>query len=233
MTRVCSQDEQEDEWQEADVPEPRNRLMTHELDTYSFAYTAASMKFHDFMRLAQYVRDEGLDIDRQKPDPDHIMRRDNRRTNTREFRELLKRYQKMTPAQRHLITEVDIPSQRQLAMVGICKLYAFVRDFILETVREKYLGLDYQLTDGDFQSFFNRKRDMHTELDEFSESTIRKARQVTWRMLEQAGLIESTKNRRILPQYVQPRVAEVIREDDPQLLKLFLLSDHEIQALNV
>lgn len=201
--------------------------------TYSFAFTAASMKFHDFMRLANVVAEEGMDIETEQPDPHLIMRRDNRRTNIREFRELLKRYRQMTPAQRRLLTEVDLPSQRQLAMVGICKLYAFVRDFVIEVVREKFLGLDYQLTEGDFRSFFNRKRDLHPELEEFSDSTTRKARQVTWRMLEQAGLIDNTKHRRILPQYVQPRVAEAIGADDPNLLKLFLFADHDIQALIV
>lgn len=197
---------------------------------YSFAFTAASMKLHDFMRLAHYVADEGLDIEKEQPDPGLIMGRGNRRTNIREFRELLNRYRKLTPVQQRLLTEVDVPGQRQLAMVGICKLYTFVRDFVIEVVREKFLGLDYQLTDGDLLSFYNRKRDLHPELDEFSDSTTRKARQVTWRMLEQAGLIDNTKDRRILPQYVQPRIVEAIQADDPRLLKLFLFTDREIQA---
>ena len=201
------------------------------MEVYSFAFTAASMKLPDFMRLAQYVADEGIDIQKERPDAKLIMRRDNSRTNDREFRELFKRYQAMTPAQRELLTRVDVPAQRQLALVGISKLYTFVRDFVVEVVREKYLSLDYLLTEGDWQAFYNRKLDAHPELEEFSTSTIRKARQVTWRMLEQAGLINNTQERRILPQYVSPLVAEVVRADQPELLQLFLLSDYEIKTL--
>ncbi len=185
------------------------------------------MKFHDFVRLARFAEEEdpGTDLD-----PDKIMRRSNTRTNQREFRELLKRFQLLTPAQQALLTQVDPAGQKQLALLSICKAYAFMRDFIIEVVREKYLSLDYQLTDADWQSFFNRKLDLHPELEDFAPSTIKKARQVSWRMLEQAGLIESTKNRRILPQFVATPILRVVSEDQPDLLKIFLLPEQEINT---
>ncbi|MBK7637437.1 MAG: DUF1819 family protein [Saprospiraceae bacterium] len=41
-------------------------------------------------------------------------------------------------------------------------------------VREKYLSLDFQLTDGDYQTFINRKAQLHPELEGFSDSTEKK-----------------------------------------------------------
>lgn len=199
--------------------------------TYSFSFTGASMKFHDFMRLASYVEEHELDIVEEVPDANIIMRRSNTRTNQREFRELIKRYKLLTPIQRKLLLDLDVEGQKQLAMVAICKLYAFIRDFIIEVVREKYMALDFKLTDGDYQSFFNRKMELHPELERFSESTAKKARQVCWRILEQGGLIDNTKDRNILPQFVNQRIVNVLKKDTPALLKIFLMTDREIEDL--
>lgn len=198
---------------------------------YSFSFTAASMKFHDFLRLANYVEEHQLDIMEETPDPNLIMRRSNTRTNIREFGELIKRYKLLTPAQRKLLLDVDVNGQKQLAMVGICKLHSFIRDFIIEVVREKFMALDFKLTDGDYQSFFNRKMELHPELEQFADSTSKKARQVTWKILEQAGLIDNSRNRNILPQFVNRNLADAVKRDNPDLLKIFLMTDREIQDL--
>lgn len=205
--------------------------MIENSNTYNFAFTGASMKFHDFMRLAYYVEENQIDIMVEDIDPNLIMGRSNTRTNQREFRELLKRYKLLTPTQRKVIIELDVSGQKQLAMVGICKLYAFIRDFIIEVVREKFTSLDFQLTDGDYQSFLNRKMELHPELETFSESTSKKARQVTWKILEQGGLIDNSKDRNILPQFVNQQVINVVKSDSPELLKIFLIPDWEINEL--
>ncbi len=197
--------------------------------TYSFSFTGASMKFHDFMRLARYAADHKLDISQDAPDPDYIMGRPNTRTNKRAFRELLKRYQLLTPVQRKLLPDLDVNGQKQLALIGICKAYPFLRDFIVEVVREKFMALDFQLTPGDYQSFVNRKMELHPELEQFADSTVKKARQVTWKILAQAGLIDNSRNRNILPQFVNQNVINAVKEDRRDLLKLFLMTDREIK----
>lgn len=203
--------------------------MTNGKDTYNFSFTGAALKFHDFIRLAKYVDDNQLDLEKENPDPGLIMRRSNARTNQREFQEMMKRYLALTPHQRNLIAETDANSQKHLALLGFCKANAFIRDFIVEVVREKFLSLDYQLTDGDYLSFFNRKMELHPELEQFAESTTKKARQVTWRILEEAGLIDNTKDRIVLPQFVNQRVISAVASDNPALLKIFLMTDREIK----
>lgn len=198
---------------------------------YNLAFTGVSMKFHEFMRLAKYVDEHQLDVMKETPDPNLIMRRSNIRPNLREFRELVKRYRLLTPSQRRMLLDLDVNGQKQLAMLGICKLYSFLRDFIIEVVREKFIALDFKLTDGDFQSFFNRKMELHSELEAYSESTTKKARQVTWRILEQAGLIDNTKDRTIMPQFVNQRIVDEIRKDNPAFLKIFLMTDRDIKAM--
>ncbi len=208
-----------------------NMIVTNE--TYNFSFTGAALKFHDFMRLAKYIYEHEYEIVSQTPDPGVIMRRSNARTNQREFQELIKRYLYLTPQQRALIVDIDINSQKHLALLGVCKAYPFIRDFIVEVVREKFLSLDYQLTDGDYFSFYNRKMELHPELEVFADSTTKKARQVTWRILEETGLIDNTKDRIILPQFVQQRVINVVVADSPALLKVLLMTDPEIKSCTV
>ncbi|MFZ1703562.1 MAG: DUF1819 family protein [Saprospiraceae bacterium] len=198
--------------------------------TYSYSFTAASMKFLDFMRLVRFIEDYGNHL--EDIDPNVIMLRSNNRTNQREFHELMKRYKLLTENQKELLSQIDVTGQRQIAMIGICKAYPFIQDFIIEVVREKYLSLDFQLTDGDYQTFINRKLHLHTELEGFSDSTEKKARQVVWKMLEESGIINNTKERHILPQFVDRKVINAILSDDVNLLKIFLMTDRDIKQLS-
>lgn len=190
------------------------------------------MKFLDFMRLVRYMEDQDNHLDTEDIDPNVIMLRTNSRTNKREFQELIKRYKLLTENQKALLSQIDVIGQRQVALIGICKAYPFIQDFIVEVVREKYLSLDFQLTDGDYQTFINRKAQLHPELEGFSDSTEKKARQVVWRILEQAGLIDNTKDRYILPQFVDRKVVNAVVSDDVNLLKIFLMSDRDIKQLS-
>ncbi len=200
--------------------------------TYSYSFTAASMKFLDFMRLVHYMEENNINIETDELDPNVIMLRTNSRTNKREFQELIKRYKVLTEGQKKLITQVDVIGQRQIAMIGICKAYPFIQDFIIEMVREKFLSLDFKLIDGDYQTFINRKMQLHPELEGFSDTTEKKARQVVWRILEQGGLIDDTKHRNILPQFVERRIIHAIVQDNINLMKIFLMSDSDIKQLS-
>lgn len=204
--------------------------MTTTSAVYSFSFTGAAFMFQDFMRMVRYIDDNRIDVVNEMPDPDFILSRSKKSTTKREFNELFKRYLCLTANQRALLAELDVDGQRQIALLGICKAYPFIRDFIVEVVREKFLSLDYHLNDGDFRSFFNRKIELHPELEEFSESTTKKAKQVTWLILEGAGMINNTKERIILPQFVNNRIVKGVAAENPALLKIFLMADTEIKA---
>lgn len=175
--------------------------------------------------------DERHNLEMEDIDPNVIMLRTNSRTNKREFQELIKRYKLLTENQKAVLSQTDVTGQRQIAMLGICKAYPFIQDFIIEVVRDKYLSLDFQLTDGDYQTFINRKLHLHPELEGFSDSTEKKARQVVWKILEESGIINNTNERHILPQFVDRKVINAILSDDVNLLKIFLMTERDIKQL--
>ncbi|AWE42797.1 MULTISPECIES: DUF1819 family protein [unclassified Actinobaculum] len=84
------------------------------------------------------------------------------------------------------------PSDRGLLLwVAACRRYAFIGDFAEEVVRERYLLLTPRLGHDEFDSFVNGKALWHPELTELRESTRKKLRSNVFRMLTEAGLLES------------------------------------------
>ena len=69
-------------------------------------------------------------------------------------------------------------------------------------------------------------------MEELTETTQKKIRQVSYKILEQAGIIEDVKYKVIQPQLLDKSVSDAIVSDDPNWLKIFLLSDLDINTLN-
>ena len=146
----------------------------------------------------------------------------------REFSELKLRIESLTDNQLDILAYGDLVSKKQIALLSICKSYAFIRDFMVEVLRNRVLVFDFQLTEGAYFTFFRRKSEEHPELEEVTETTTKKIRQVTFKILEQAGMIDSVRSKKIIPQILDAKVINAIVEDDPEWLKIFLLSDIEI-----
>lgn len=194
---------------------------------YSFSFTAASLRLFNFMRLARAVEGMPHPISQSEIDEKSILGA-NTRSSKREMQELVKRYNALTPPQQKLLFDEGSDVRKQLAFVGVCKSNDFVRDFVIEVVREKALVFDLKLEPSDFNIFMNRKIELHPELESFADSTIKKARQRLFKILEEAGLIESVRDMNILPQFLSPKLIHVIADDNPEFLKLFLQSEKDI-----
>ena len=79
--------------------------------------------------------------------------------------------------------------------------------------------------------FFRRKAEYHQEMDKLTEETQKKVRQVTFKILEQAGLIDNVRTRMIQPQMIEPETRNAILNDNPDLFKIFMFSDFDIENL--
>ena len=100
---------------------------------------------------------------------------------------------------------------------------------MVEVLREKLLVFDYQITEGDYISFYRRKSELHPEIEKLTEITQNKIKQVTFKILEQAGIIDNVKNKMIQPQLLDSNVINTIASDNKQWLKVFFMSDMDIE----
>ena len=190
---------------------------------YDFSFTALSLRLNE-MLLVACAYHNGKEVDYTND-----LGSGKSSTGKRMLSEFKKRISHLTPAQVEVLLNSDLVTQKQLTLVAVCKSYSFIREFIVEVVREKVLVYDYQITDGDYISFYRRKFDLHEEMDFLTELTEKKIKQVTFKILEQAGLINDIKNRIIQPQIIDYKLIKSLVQDNPNWLKVLLVSDMDIQ----
>ena len=89
--------------------------------------------------------------------------------------------------------------------------YKFIADFAAEVLRERYITLKGNLTREDFDAFFNRKAEWHSEVDAVTPLTRDKLRQVLFRTLREADLL--TADNTIQAALLSPRLLELIHQN--------------------
>ncbi|MBT4412416.1 MAG: DUF1819 family protein [Bacteroidetes bacterium] len=192
---------------------------------YDFSFTATSLRLQEMIMYAN-ARLNGQEIDYVRE-----LGKGKAATGIRFNREFLKRIGKLTDSQVALLAKGDLVSQKQMAFLAVCKSYGFLRDFVVEVLREKYLLFDHEFNDGEYISFFRRKIDLHPDMEDLTETTQKKIRQVSYKILEQAGIIENVKSKIIQPQLLDNKVTSALVSDDPNWLKIFLISDMDINTM--
>lgn len=193
---------------------------------YVFSFTASSLRFRELEKVIQHF-DFGEDLNLIEE-----FGGGKSSTGKRVFHEIKKRYENLTEKQRDLYVTSDSQTQRQLAFLAVCKTYTFIRDFVVEVIRDKMLIFDYSLSEGEYLSFFRRKQENHEEMEKLTETTHNKLKQVIFKILTEAGIINNIKEKQIQPQFLFDDIKKVIVQDNPQWLKVFLLSDLDIENSN-
>ncbi|WP_024482433.1 DUF1819 family protein [Cellulophaga baltica] len=192
---------------------------------YGFSFTAASLRTRELVIAAEHLLNSPVD------DIESVLGNGKRATGKRIYKEMSKWLKALTENQQRILLEGSFKVQNEITFLAACKNFEFIRDFIIEVVREKYLVYDYEITDGDYISFFRRKAEYHQEMDLLTEKTQNKVRQVTFKILEQAGLINNVRSRMIQPQIIESETRNAILNDNPDLFKIFLFSDFDIQNM--
>lgn len=192
---------------------------------YKFSFTAASLRTKDLVTIVLSETAQGNN------DLKLILGNGKSATGKRLLLELNKWINSLSKHQIEVLKNGSFKAQNEMAFLAVCKYYDFILEFVIEVIREKYIVFDYELTDGDYLSFFRRKAEFHLEMDNLTEMTQKKIKQVTFKMLEQAGIIDNIKSRRIQPQLLESDTQKAILKDNPELLKVFLYSDIDIQRL--
>ncbi|WP_382316038.1 DUF1819 family protein [Hymenobacter bucti] len=197
-------------------------------EKYRLSFTGASLMLPEMAALAHaFLTQKDQAIDKAA-----IIKGQKAKTINVQFRELRLRVEALTTKQMEILASSDTASQRHIALLSVCKAYSFIREFVVEVLREKVQGFDYQLSEGDYIAFSRRKSLDHPELENLTEKSAIKIKQVTLKILEQTGLIDNIKSKRISPQLIDRAVVRAIAEDNADWLKIFLISDRELDASN-
>ncbi len=202
--------------------------MTPSREPYRLSFTSTSSVLLSFARLATLAVDNGYSLDQLTNDNVQMGKKS---TNIRQFRELKLRLKTLTWEELNLLANGSLVDQKHMTLLAICKTYRFILDFVVEVIRDKALVYDLEIRESDYNSFINRKSFDHPELEDLTESSKIKIKTVLFRILAEVGLIDNAKSRLIQPVLLSNDLQNVIVNDNPELLKIFLKPDREIAEL--
>lgn len=199
------------------------------VSNYILSYTAVSLASYEseiianlFLETNDWLKVEGCVIE------DNILQKGSISTRKREFIELKRRLETLTPEQLAFYPHATSSDVKNLTMLACFKLYQFIFDFASTTIRNKLLLFDFQILNSDYESFYESKALSFDNLNTISEGTQYKLKQVMFKMFEQVGLIDSVKTKIIQKPYLSEELIKLIINDDPKYLSAFLYSNGEI-----
>lgn len=124
-----------------------------------------------------------------------------------------------------LVNEIAFGSAEDAKLIN---LYSMMRDnrivwdFMVSVIGEKYRTQDYELTPSDLNMFFLHLQEQNDQIAAWSDSTVRKIKQVLKRCLLECGYLESAKSTLLAPVFPCPMLIKTIRQNrDAEALAAF------------
>lgn len=197
---------------------------------YIMSFSTGGLFLHESVKLAGLFLDLGdWDSTRDKVLSDNLLQARTRSTLIRNCREIISRLKALSSVEHKLLVEGGHQDQASLLWIAVCRRYRFIADFAVEVLRERYITLKADLTYEDFDSFFNRKSEWHSELDEISPATRSKLRQVLFKLLREADLL--TTNNMINAAMLNPRLLELINQGSRRDVLYFPVFESDVKGM--
>ena len=110
----------------------------------------------------------------------------------------------------HLVLDPDREIATQALLAASIKHCRLLRDFLDQVVREHFRTFKRNLTQGDWRTFLAECAARDPAVGTWTESTQKKLGQVIFRILAEAGYLESTRTMKLSPIRVHPKVRKYL-----------------------
>lgn len=111
---------------------------------------------------------------------------------------------------------------KQICMYAMMKHYRLVWDFMITVIGEKYRMQNFSFSQMDVNVFFMQLQEQDDYVAGWSESTVKKIRQILIRMLAENDYLDSIKADHINPVWLNPMLENAIRSNnDDRALSAF------------
>lgn len=138
---------------------------------------------------------------------------------TRTVRELVTRLSALGDDERALLVGGSYAEQSALLWLALCRTYPFIGEFAIEVLGERLASFRTDLTYDHFDAFVASKAQWNEALDELSETTLKKLRQILFRYMREAGVLTSSD--RIAPYLLPQSVKAIVMRENPNELQFF------------
>lgn len=199
---------------------------------YIFSYTAATLMLHETNEvMKKYLEYKDWNKVKEIVIEENIMQKQSVSSRKRVFTEIKRRIETLSNEQLEYVNESSSSDIRNFIFLTILKTYRFIFEFMTEVISKKVLMFDYKILNSDYETFFESKKYAVEQLESITEATQYKLKQVLFRILEEAMIIDNTKSKNILKPHLSGEVIELIIKDNPIYLKAFLYTDYEIEKM--
>jgi len=196
---------------------------------YSLSFTVGGLFLNESIRLIElYLKIKNWDQVKKIAIQDNALQSRTLSTAKRIIGEISSRLELLNDSELEIIEQGDRNEQIQLLWFNICLRYEFIKEFAIEVIREKYLSLQRELSIMDYDSFYNTKALWNDSLENIKPATRSKLRQVLFKILREAEIIDSANN--INATIIAPRVLSIIVRRNSEYLNIFPLSEQEVLA---
>ena len=204
------------------------------MDGYRLSFTGASFFLFESIEIAKIY----LDKNNWSKAIEFIINENvNKRsvsTIKRESSELVLRLKTLPDDLLNRFVRTDTDDAKTILFYSILKSYPIIKAFCLEVMYEKALMMDFDIQDYEINTFFRKQEEEHEEFAKKSDATKYKLKQVIFKILADARMIKSTKEKTIIKPLVENVTANlIVKDSDVSYLKAMLMSDAEISMMGI
>lgn len=201
-----------------------------EMALYRVSFTAGGLFLRESARIARLYFDSGdWEAVRNTVMEENLLQFRTRASTLRMSRELCDRLMSLKWEELEVVADGEVHERAALLWLAVCRQYRFVREFATEVIHTRFFTYQRELSYDDFDAFFNAKAAWHEELDQLTDATRAKLRQVLFRIMREAGLL--TDSGMLQPVSLSPRVARLVAGNSPECLNIFNVADTEIKEM--
>jgi hypothetical protein len=159
-----------------------------------FFITAGLMRNETLLLAGLYSELNDWEQVRSRVLAENILQYRTQSTTKKTCREIIARLQTLSRTEFDFFLKAARDEQGCLLWLMICRRYEIIADFAIEVLREGYIAMKKTLYHSDFDVFFDRKAKWHSGLDKIALGYRKKMRQVLFRILREADIIDAENN---------------------------------------
>jgi len=195
---------------------------------YRMSFSTGGLFLRESILLAEmYLETQEWKLVRQRATDENLVQARTVSSTNRISGEIIGRLTSLYAEELDLLVNGAENEQKYVAWLSICRRYTFVGEFATECLRESHLLLKQSLANDDFDVFFARKADWQPELENLKTSTRKRLRQVLFKMLREAKLLDDSGH--IIPALITSRFQAAL-QNPAQDLSFFPVANSSMRG---
>ncbi|HZJ04264.1 MAG TPA: DUF1819 family protein [Nocardioidaceae bacterium] len=158
-------------------------MMTDTPTRYALSFTSGALLTGEAAVVAPiYLQERDWTTTRARAKEENLLQSRVSRSSTRMLGALMPRIQVLTEYELLIVADGTSTERGHLMWAAACRRYALIAEFAEEVLRERFLTLVSTLSYEEYDSFYRTKAMWHDELDEVTDLSYKKLRQVLFKM---------------------------------------------------